>query len=65
MMLCAIRGKAHRKTNNYHFNTEGRKIIWLENTHWYMLSPISEALAHKLIPHKTMVRRAVLMTKIH
>lgn len=63
MMLCVIRGKAHRKTNNYHFNTEGRKIIWLENTHQHMLSSISVALAHKLIPHETMVRRAVLNDK--
>lgn len=29
--------------------TEGRKIIWLENTHWHMLSSISVALTQKLI----------------
>lgn len=43
MMLCAIRGNARRKTNNYHFNTEDRRIIWLENTQWHMLSSISVA----------------------
>lgn len=46
--------------------TEGRKIIWLENTHWHMLSSISVALTQKLIPHETAVRRrSVLMAKIH
>lgn len=46
--------------------TEGRKIIWLENTHWHMLSSISVVLRQKLIPHETVVRRkAVLMAKIH
>lgn len=66
MMLCAIRGNAHRKTNNYNFNTEVRKITWLENTHWHMLSSISVALTQKLIPHETVVgRKAVIMAKIH
>jgi len=46
--------------------TEGRKIIWLQDTHWHRLSSISVALTQQLIPHKTVVRRrAVLMTKIH
>lgn len=65
MMLCAIRGNARRKTNNYHFNTEDRKIIWLENTQWHMLSSISVALTQKLIPHEAVARRAVLMAIIH
>lgn len=58
MMLCAIRGNARRKTNNYHFNTEDRKIIWLENTHWHMLSSIPVALTQKQIPHETVVKES-------
>lgn len=66
MMLCAIRENAHRKANNYNFNTEVRKITWLENTHWHMQSSISVALTQKLIPHETVVgRKAVLVAKIH